>query len=239
MSQTQNNQNIDNEKLKIQNSKKNDNIFNTETMLNFSEIRWNTIIMKDWGIRWIIRVFWLNLDLRNYEEQQIVIEQYKRFLNWLSFPIQIVVRSTYLDLTDYVELMRKKVWKLDNQVLKNQGENYVKYMDEINSQNWLIYTQEFYISISYFPLENDTSMIRSPWWKKFLDALDTNESPDKIVWRYRDFVKNRKHLDTRCNMIIEWLKWLGISCERLELNDIIPLLFKIYNPLSHKEQSTM
>lgn len=231
--------NVDAEKEKIQNSKKNDNIFNTETMLNFSEIRWNTIIMKDWWIRWIIKVFWLNLDLRNYEEQQIVIEQYKRFLNWLSFPIQIVVRSTFLDLTDYVELMRKKVTHLDNPVLKTQWDNYVRYMDEINSQRWLIYTQEFYIAVSYFPLENDTWIVRSPWWKKFLDALDSNESPDKIIWRYREFVKNRKHLDTRCNIIIEWLKWLWISCERLELNDIIPLLFKIYNPLSHKEQSTM
>lgn len=239
MSNTKNNKNLDVEKEKIQNNKKNDNIFNTETMLNFSEIRWNTIIMKDWWIRWIIKVYWLNLDLRNYEEQLIVIEQYKRFLNWLSFPIQIVVRSTFLDLTDYVELMRKKVSQLDNQVLKNQWDNYVKYMDEINSQRGLIYTQEFYITVSYFPLENDTSIVRSPWRKKFLDALDTNDSPDKIVWRYRDFVKNRKHLDTRCNIIIEWLKWLGISCERIELNDIIPLLFKIYNPLSHKEQSSL
>ena len=216
---------------------KEDNKFNTEVMLHISEIRWNTLILKDWWLRSILKVSWLNLDLRNYDEQQVVIEQYKRFLNWLSFPIQIYVRSTYLDLTDYIEYMKDKVTKVENEVLKWQWEKYVWFLDDINSKQWLIYTKEFYIIVPYYSMEIDSQNIRKSWWKKFLDSFDTSDSPDKIVWRYRMFIKERKYLDTRSNLVIEWLKSLWIVVERLEITDIISLLFKFYNPNSHKSQA--
>jgi len=50
-------------------------------MLSISEIRNDTIIMKDGGLRSILRINGINLDLKNGEEQQIVLEQYKKFLN--------------------------------------------------------------------------------------------------------------------------------------------------------------
>lgn len=226
--------NLDEAKMK---KWKSDKIFNTETMLPISEIKWNTVILKDWGLRGIIRVYWLNLDLRNYDEQQIVIEQYKRFLNWLWFPIQIYIRNTYLDLTDYIEYMKDKVSNIDNEVLKWQWDKYVGFLDEINSRQGLIYTKEFYIVVPYYDMEIDMPNVRKAWWKKFLDILEPTDSPDKIVWRYRKFIKNAKHLDTRCNLISEWLKSLWIVCERLEIQEIISLLFKVYNPNSHKNQS--
>lgn len=224
------------ENKKVQNWK-NWNTFNTETMIQISEIKWNSVIMKDSWIRAILKVYWLNLDLKNLEEQQNAIMQYKRFLNWLDFPIQILVRSTYLDLTDYVELMRDNVSKLENDVLKEQWELHVDFLDEINSKQWLIFTKEFYLIVPYYPMENDVSSIRRPWWKKFLDSLEKSDSPDKIVQRYRAFLKNRKHLDTRVNLIVEWLRSLGIIAERLSDEQIISLLFKFYNPTAHKAQA--
>ncbi|MEI6118332.1 MAG: hypothetical protein WCP92_03670 [bacterium] len=50
-------------------------------MLPISEIRNDTLIMKDGGLRSILRINGINLDLKNGEEQQIVLEQYKKFLN--------------------------------------------------------------------------------------------------------------------------------------------------------------
>ena len=61
-----------------------DNLFNTETMLPISEIKNGIVILKDGWLRSIIKVEWLNLDLKNYDEQQVILEQYKRFLNWLA-----------------------------------------------------------------------------------------------------------------------------------------------------------
>ncbi len=227
--------NLKEEKNNINKWKKDDQ-YNTQSMLNFSEIRWNTVIMKDWSLRWIVKVFWLNLDLRNYDEQQVVIEQYKRFLNWLEFPLQILVRSTYLDLTDYIAFISWKVSWLENEVLKRQWEQYVNFLENINSRQWLIYTKEFYIVVPYYQDGDETSSVNKSWWKKLMDALDSKETPEKIVQRYRNFTKNRKYLDTRCNMVQEWLRWLWVFCERMSASDIIWLLFRVYNPNAHKEQ---
>jgi hypothetical protein len=102
----------------------------------------------------------------------------------------------------------------------------------------LIYGKEFYVIIPYYQSEDDALHVRKPRWQLFLDALSTVETPEKIVEKYRIFLKNDKFLDTRVNLILEGLKGLGVMGERLGLNDIIALLFKVYNPDLHKDQAT-
>lgn len=216
---------------------KNNNVYNTETMLPISEIRGDTIILKDAGLRAILRVTGLNIDLRNYDEQEVVVEQYKRFLNGLNFPIQIFIRNTYLELSDYIEYMSNHVKRIDNAALKEQWDSYIEFLDQINTKQWLIYVKEFYVVIPFYPQEDDVANMRKPRWRKFMDALSKAETPEKIVDRYRVFLKNDKYLETRVNVVMEWLKWVGMFAERLRLSEILSLLFKCYNPDAHKEQS--
>jgi hypothetical protein len=225
------------EKDKVQKWKAN-NVFNTETMLPISEIRWETIILKDGGIRAILRLTGVNLDLRNYDEQEVIAEQYKKFLNGLDFPIQILVRNTYLELSDFITYVQGYTTKItSDSLLRWQADSYVSFLDQINAKQWLIYIKEFYLIIPYYPMENDVGSIRKPWWVKFLDAFNKNETAEKIVGRYRSFLKNEKFLETRVNVVIEWLKWVGIYGERLALNELISLMFKVYNPDAHKDQA--
>ncbi|MBP7007479.1 hypothetical protein KBB05_01805 [Patescibacteria group bacterium] len=62
----------------------------------------------------------------------------------------------------------------------------------------------------YATTEKDFTSIRKPWWKKFLDVLDSNESAEKIMARYRQFTANNKFLDTRIALVIEGLRSVGI-----------------------------
>ena len=226
------------DKDKIQKGKRN-NVYNTETMLPVSEIRGNTLILKDGGLRAIIKVTGVNVDLKNLDEQEAVVEQYKRFLNGMEFPIQILLRNTYLELSDYILYMRDNVNKVKAPALKDQGEKYVNFLEQINAQQGLIYVKEFYIVIPYYNAEADKENIGKSRWSKFLEALSKVETPEKIVQRYRGFISNNKFLDTRVNVIIEGLRGVGMYGERLELPDIISLLFKVYNPDAHKNQAAM
>jgi len=81
-------------------------IANSESLIEFSEIRNNTIIMKDGSLRAIIKATGLNLDLKSPDEQNMAINSYRRFLNGIDFPIQIMVHNTYLDLTDYINYLK-------------------------------------------------------------------------------------------------------------------------------------
>lgn len=224
------------EKEKIQKTKKN-NLYNTETMLPISEIRGDTVILKDKGLRAVIKVTGLNIELRNYDEQIVVVEQYKRFLNGLDFPIQILIRNNYLELSDYITYIQDHVGHIDNPALKKQWDGYLSFLNEINNKQGLIYVKEFYIVIPYYPGEQDNNQVRKPRWKLFLDAFSRIETPEKIVERYRIFLKHNKFLDTRVNVIMEGLRGIGIYSDRLTLTDLISLLFKVYNPESHKDQA--
>lgn len=224
------------EQINIQ-KQRTENLFNTETMLPISEIKNDTMILKDGWLRSILKVEWINLDLKNYEEQQIALEQYKKFLNWLEFPIQIIVRNNYLDLSWYLWYINNWLSKITNPILKKTWEAYYKYLENIDSKQWLIYEKSFYIVIPYYSWEKDESSIKKSWFTKLLDVLNSKDNVEKIVERYRWFQKWKSMLDTRCNLIIEWLNSIWINTEKLWTWDIISLLFNYYNPLLHKAQS--
>lgn len=224
------------EKNRIQ-SWRQDNLFNTETMMIFSEIKNDILIMKDGWLRSILRVKGLNLDLKNYDEQQIVLEQYKKFLNWLDFPIQILIRNSYLDLSDYLTYFRWNLENVENNILKAQWESYLKFLEDIELQQGLIYNKEFYIIIPYYEAEDDNKQVNKSWFDKFLNILNAKDDIEKIVTRYRFFLKWKKSLETRIGLISDWLWSIWIDVEQLDTSEIINLLFRNYNPLIHASEA--
>ncbi len=208
-------------------------------MLPISEIRNDTIIMKDGGLRAILRINGVNLDLKNGDEQQIVLEQYKKFLNWLEYPIQILVRNTFLDLSNYLTYIKGNVDAIENPVLKATGEAYYNFLQNIDMQQGLIFNKEFYVIIPFYEGEQDKDQIQRSRWGKLLDVLNAKDSVEKVVQRYRQFLKGRTGLDTRVNLIIDGLNNIGIGAEKAPTADIINLIFRCYNPLIHSSQAVM
>jgi hypothetical protein len=178
-------------KTKIQKSRQ-PNMFNTETMLAISEIKNDTIILKDGGLRAILKINGLNMDLKNFDEQNIILEQYKKFLNGLEFPLQIIVRNTYLDLSEYLDYIKGNVANIENITLQKQGEAYLKFLQDIDLQQGLIYTKEFYIVVPYYESENDSKQVKKSWRDKLLSILSAKDTVEKIVARYRFFIKGKR-----------------------------------------------
>lgn len=219
------------------NKGKQDKMYNTETMLPISEIQQDTIILKDNGLRGIIKVGGVNIDLKNGDEIELILEQYKKFLNWLDFPVQILIRNTYLDLTPYITYVKGNITAIENGNLKEQATEYVWFLEKINLKQGLIFVKEFYVVVPFYEsLSGDVDNVNKPRWAKMLAILDAGENAEKIVGRYRGFVKNNKKLATRCNLIVEWLRSLRMEAERIWLSDIISLLFSCYNPTVQKSQ---
>ena len=220
------------------NKGKQDNLYNTENMLWISEIQQNTMIMKDWGLRWVIKIEWVNIDLKEDEEIWVIIEQYKRFLNSLEFPIQILVRNTYLDLTPYISYMSTNRDKIKNQTLRNQADAYIDYLENINLQKWLIFVKHFYMIVPFYPpIYTEIDSVKKPRRQKLMNVLESSESAEKIVERYRKYLQHRDKLDSRCNLIINALQWMQMSASRLSMSDMVSLFFSSYNPLAQNSQS--
>ena len=228
------------EKNKVKKSKP-EQMFSTENMLPISEIRWDTLILKDWWLRAVLKVDGVNLDLKDSEEQQVILERYKRFLNGLDFPIQILVRNTYLDLTPYIWYMQKNVSIIENEALKDQWKNYISFLEQINIAQWLLFVKEFYIIIPLYDSnwKSEENQMKMGWLDKLMKALQSKDSAESIVARYRGFLRVKSQLDTRCALITDGLWGIGMHVERLGTADMISLLFQVYNPSLHKSQSTI
>lgn len=195
--------------------------------------------MKDGGLRAILRINGINLDLKNGDEQQIVLEQYKKFLNGMEYPIQILVRNTFLDLSNYLTYIQGNLQNIENPVLKWQGEAYYRFLQNIDMQQGLIFNKEFYIIVPYYTDEQDKGQIQRSRWGKLLDVLNAKDSIEKIVMRYRQFLKGKIWLETRVNLIVDGLNSMGIIAEKISTSDIISLIFRCYNPLLHSSQASM
>jgi len=227
------------EEALIQKNKKSDTVFNTETMLPISEIQEDTIILKDGWLRAIVKVEWINLDLRNDDESLVILEQYKRFINALDFPIQIMIRNTYLDLTQYIDYMQRNVNPIQVDALKQQGQNYISFLDAISLQQGLIFVKEFYVVVPYYSSGNDNKEVNKPRYQKLLWVLEAKEWVEAIVARYRSFVKQKKFLDTRVGLVVDGLRGIGLGVERLDMPRMVSLLFSCYNPALHVSQADL
>ena len=52
----------------------------------------------------------------------------------MDFPMQILIRSTYLDLSNYLNYVKTNVDNIENITLQKQGESYRKFLENINLQ---------------------------------------------------------------------------------------------------------
>ncbi|MFC1655399.1 hypothetical protein ACFL3C_00855 [Patescibacteria group bacterium] len=75
----------------------------TQTYLKIAEIRDDTVVLKNGGIRSVLKVSSVNFSLKSEEEQNAIIYSYQGFLNSLEFPIQILIQSKKLDIDNYID----------------------------------------------------------------------------------------------------------------------------------------
>ncbi len=134
--------------------------------------------------------------------------------------------------------MRDNVKEIDNNVLESSGKEYINFLEDIDLRTGLIYVKEFYMIVPYYINGEENGQVNKKRWSKLLDVLYMKDSVEKIVSRYRDFVKHEKFLNTRCAVIEDWLRSLWMQVSRLWLSDTVSLLFRSYNPTVHASQST-
>ena len=74
----------------------------TQIYLRIAEIRDGVVVLKNGGLRSVIKISSVNFNLKSDQEQDSIIYGYRNFLNSLEFPIQILVRSKRLDIHKYI-----------------------------------------------------------------------------------------------------------------------------------------
>src|SRR6185369_17923536 len=90
----------------------------TQSFLRISEIKSDTVVLDDGTMRAILAVSSTNFDLKSQDEQNSIIFNFQRFLNSLDFPVQILMQSRKMEISGYIEKLKRLTEKQTNELLR-------------------------------------------------------------------------------------------------------------------------
>ncbi len=203
----------------------------TQRYLPFSQIRENIMIMKDGSSRVIMKCSPINFLLKSTQEQDSIIISFQRFLNSLSFPIQIIVRSTKLDIDSYIANLKDRALNQQNPLLQNQTYEYIEYLKKLIEVAQIM-KKDFYVVVPFDEIEwdsvKDTSFFSSFKW--FMASINWGDDITKIREQIRTFSKTKKWLINRSNQIKTSLENIWIKSKALEKTELVKYITDYYNP---------
>lgn len=202
----------------------------TQRFLPIAEIRNDTVILKNGGIRAIIQVEAMNFNLKSETEQQGIIAGYGNFVNTLSFPVQIYIRSMRTNIDAYLADVRKMVDTHENQLLKDQTLSYVSFMQKLLEVADIM-QKRFYIIIPV-----DRNVRKKTLIEKFFDWIHPDDSLAKSAYRSRELSRGLKDLTERVDLVQTGLTTIGLTSKRMNTRDLLELYYQIYNPKTSQHE---
>lgn len=203
----------------------------TQLHLRIAEIRGDTVVLKNGGIRSILKVSSMNFNLKSEAEQNAIIYSYQSFLNALEFPVQIAVRSRKLDLDSYIEKLKELAEKQENKLLQQQTNEYADYVQRLIEYADIM-EKEFYTVVPADPAR----AVGQNFIEKFWSRLHPADTAASITKRHREFAQLKKTLNQRTSVVAAGLENCGLKVERLQTPEIIALFYQIYNPLTARNE---
>jgi len=202
----------------------------TQRFIPISEIRNDTVILKNGGLRSVLVVEPLNFNLKSEAEQESIIGRYQNFLNTLTFPIQIVVSSTRVNIDPYIEKIRARAGKQTNPLLKEQSLMYAAFVEKLVDVADIM-QKRFYLVVP----QDDQPPRKNPF-ASFKGWFQTSDSAAKVSQRNQRFHQRSILLRDRVNLVQSGLHHVGIFSRRLNTQELIELYYQFYNPKTSQEQ---
>ena len=194
----------------------------TQKFLDIAEVKEDCVVMKDGTLRAVILVSSINFALKSEDEQNAIISAYIGFLNFLEFPLQIVIQSRKLDIDGYLERLKKVEKEQTNELLRMQTKEYRQYVSQLIEIGDIM-TKRFYVVVPYNPLSDK----QRSWFQRFLGLFT---AAGEVKLSQANFTKRRHDLFSRVDHISSGLASMGLKSVILDTQSLIELYYNTYNP---------
>lgn len=180
----------------------------TQDDLPFKYILDGVIDLGGHDYRAVIKCSSINYDLKTDKEKYAIELSFQRFLNSLTHPISFFIQTKQVDNTDMLKTLKKDI------------EESISEFDELKEYGNVFYSnmESVYNQISSDKEKNKYIIV--PFNEAL--ALDTLNDDEKYEYSI-------KEIQTRCQIIIENLKGIGIYSTILKTNELIDLIYSSYN----------
>ena len=186
----------------------------TQSHIPFGAVYQDTVVMKGGGFRQIVLVSSINFGLKSEEEQNSIVYAFQAALNSFDFPVQILIRSRQIDLGEYLEALKKKVYEQTNELIRYQTQEYIDFISRLIS-------------------------VANIMDKKFFVVIAANHAPTKqglfgpktglLTVTLKEFETVKKELAQRVEVVQQSLASLGLKSVLLTTEQIIELMYSSYN----------
>ena len=199
----------------------------TANFVALREIRDDLVVLKDGALRLLIRVGSTNFDLKSTHEQGAIIKWFHDFLNSLDYSLQIVINSRRLDVKKYLEGVGTIVSQIQNELLKVQGQEYLRFVGGL-AELGNIMSKQFYVVIPYQAVDIGalkqglTEKIRSIFKPGASSASPT--IPDSALAEYRTRILQR------ADVVLSGIQGMGLRAEIVGTDDLKKIFTGLYNP---------
>ncbi len=201
----------------------------TQNFIGLKNVDGNVVILKDGGLRQIVLVSGLNLDLQSEEERGSVLELYQRFLNSLDFPVQILVHSRKFNIVKYISHVEEREKIETNELLKNQIFEYKQFISDFVKENDIM-TKIFLVVVPFNPvnLVPQSGFISRLFKRPFAAAAESASDQEHQL--------NVRQLRQRADQVIDGLQSIGLRAVVLESEELLELYYNFYNPESVEKE---
>lgn len=204
---------------------RNNTVNSTQTHLRIAEIRDGVVVLKNGGLRTVLKTSSINFNLKSEQEQNSIVYAYQGFLNSLEFPIQIITRSKRLDIDDYIDQVEVLADKQENKLLQEQTYEYAQYIRRLVEYADIM-EKEFYVVIPYDPARAASTN----GFQSFFQRLAPKDTYSDIKKRHAEFNHLKKSLTQRVNTVKSGLENCGLQVNELDTTELIELFYNSYNP---------
>jgi len=203
------------------------NANSTQSTLQLSEVRDGMVIMVDGSFRAVIACKSINFDLMSDKEREGIEYSYQNFLNSLTFPVQILVRSQRVDIGPYIEKLVATRRSQDNMLLGVLMDDYIGFIDAL-AQDANIMEKSFYIVVPYFPLGDAANIVDQS--KGFFGKLFARPTNGVTKIDTAAYQKAKDEIKNRIDVVVSGMFQIGVHSVQLNTKALGELYYNFYNP---------
>lgn len=206
--------------------KRSEKIASTQEHLDVEDIRDDIVVLKNGGAVAILQTTAVNFDLLSESEQDSMIFAFAALLNSLTFPIQVLVRTKRMDISNYLYRIEEAKRGAKNQALLSYIKKYENFITDLVSRSQVL-DKRFYVSVPHVGI--DIAQLKTD-----ITSIFRRSPPNVSKWTTLE--KAKVNLEPKIEHLIKQFNRIGVKAVRLNTEELVELFYDIYNPEISREQ---
>ena len=184
-----------------------------QEQLPLQEIADDVVRLRGGEDRAVLETGSVNFALRSEPEQEAILAGYRRFLNGLAYPLQVLVRVVPTDVERYLAGLRGA--RRESDMLRRLALDHEAFVRRIARKRTLL-DRRFYVVV---PAGGDRGTASGgPAWHRM--PWRRESQPER---RQDDLARSRRTLSFRCAEVMRGLGSFGVPARRLGGDELVAL----------------